>query len=137
MSEMHNVGVVIQAGMQLGSISSAMYNYNINVFIDVNDMPRVRVGNSVDIAVAGLMESVYGTISGTIVRMDSDITPPPDGSPSAGFFRLGIETDSNYLVSRSGTKFVLTNGTAVEARIQYDEITYFDYLLETIGVLVR
>jgi len=144
MSDRQDVGVVVQAGAVLGSIAAANDELTINVFISANDRARVRVGNSVDIAVAGLMESVYGTINGTVVHIDSDITMPQgDGSGqgssenSAGFFMLTIEPDVNYLVSRSGVKYVLSNGTAVEARIKYDEITYFDYLLESIGVLVR
>jgi multidrug efflux pump subunit AcrA (membrane-fusion protein) len=140
MPEMFDVGVVVQAGSNLGSISAANYGVTINVFIDVNDMPRVSVGNSVDIAVAGLMESIYGTIPGTVVRIDSDITMPQgDGGQegSAGFFMLTIEPEVDHLVSRNGVMYVLTSGMAIEARIIYDEITYFEYLLESIGVLTR
>jgi hypothetical protein len=31
----------------------------------------------------------------------------------------------------------LSNGMSVETRIQYDEITYFEYVMEALGVLVR
>ena len=142
MPDTHDIGVVVQAGVVLGSISAPNDGLAINIFIDANDMPRVREGNSVDIAVAGLMESIYGTIPGTVVHIDSNITVPRNegggqGSDSAGFFMLGIEPDIDYLVSRSGVKYVLSIGTVIEARIKYDEITYFNYLLETIGVLAR
>jgi len=117
----------------------------INVYINANDVPRIEVGNPVDIAVAGLMESVYGTIHGKVSHIDSDITSAQNNGNNQGnsdgnggsYFKLDITPDTDYLVSKSGRKYNLSNGTVVEARIKYDEITYFDYLMESLGVIVR
>ena len=136
-------GMVIQAGAVLGSIATENDSYKIKVYINANDMPRVEVGNPVDIAVSGLMESIYGTIQGKVTYIDSDITSSQNSNQGnanedgGSYFRLEIEPDSNYLVSKSGRKFNLSNGTIVEARIKYDEVTYFGYLMESLGVLVR
>jgi multidrug resistance efflux pump len=137
-------GMVIQAGSAIGSIANENDAYTIKAYINVNDMPRVNKGDDVDVTVAGLLESVYGTIPGKLVRIDSDVTTQQsnnqNGSSESGgasYFRLDIEPNASYLISKSGKKFNLSNGTAVETRIKYDEVSYFGYFLESIGILVR
>lgn len=56
---------------------------------------------------------------------------------SSSYFKVYIRPDSKYLVSKEGNKVDVSNGMAVEARIQYDEVTYFDYVQEALGVLTR
>jgi multidrug resistance efflux pump len=136
-------GMVIQGGSVIGSIASENDTYIVKAYINVNDMPRIELGNSVDIAVAGLLESVYGTLSGKLVHVDSDISQQSNSNGQSGsesgssYFRLDIEPDSAYLISKSGRKYNITNGTVVETRIKYDEVTYFVYFLESLGLLVR
>lgn len=138
-------GMVIQAGSVIGSIANENDTYIIKAYINVNDMPRVSMGDDVDIAVAGLMESVYGTIPGKLIRIDSDITSQQNNTgngqsnaESGGtYFRLDIEPNAGYLVSNSGRKYNLSNGAAVETRIKYDEVSYLGYFLESLGILVR
>jgi hypothetical protein len=92
-----------------------------------------------DIAIAGLTQSVYGTISGRITQIDSDMSSS-ENSSSGGtttYFKIRIEPDYTYLVSKSGDKVNLSNGLTVEARIQYDKVSYFNYVLEGLGVLTR
>ena len=134
-------GMIIQAGNAVGSIAAENDTYMVKAYISVNDMPRVEPGNSVDIAVLGLLESVYGTIPGRLVRLDSDITQSGGQGGKEGdggsYFRLDIEPEADYLLSKSGRKYNISNGTVVETRIKYDEVTYFVYLLESLGLLVR
>jgi multidrug resistance efflux pump len=139
MSADYKDGMVIQAGSAIGSIANENDTYIIKAYINASDMPRVNSGDDVDIAVGGLMESVYGTLPGTLSRIDSDITTQQseNGKQSGSCFKIDIEIDSRYLVSNSGRKFNLSNGTAVETRIKYDEVSYFGYFLEAIGILVR
>lgn len=144
MSTDYKEGMVIQAGTPVGSIADENDSYIVKAYINVEDMPRVNIGDSVDIVVSGLLQSVYGTIPGTLIKIDSDITSSQgstdqDQTKSNGtsYFRLDIQADANYLVSKSGRKYNLSNGTAVETRIKYDEVTYFKYFLQLLGVLVR
>lgn len=37
------------------------------------------------------------------------------------------------MVSQSGDKVNITNGMTAVARIQYDKVTYFNYILEKLG----
>ena len=49
-------------------------------------------------------------------------------------FKIRILPEMDYLVSKTGDKVNLSNGMTVEARIIYDKMTYFDYVLEKLGV---
>ncbi|MDR0501388.1 MAG: HlyD family efflux transporter periplasmic adaptor subunit [Coriobacteriales bacterium] len=143
LSSEYKSGMVVQAGSVLGSIAQENSGYIISAYISASDMPRVSIGDKVDVAVAGLLESTYGTISGKLTYIDSDITTLKQdaqqgaSSESASYFKVKVETDAYYLVSSSGRKYNLTNGTVVGIRINYDEITYFGYLMESLGVLTR
>jgi multidrug resistance efflux pump len=133
----YRAGMVIQTGQMLGSIAQPDDNYFIEAFIHAVDMPRIERGNRVDIAVPGLLESLYGTVGGIVTHIDSDITRNNEGNINESFFRIYIQPDFWFLISNSGRMFNLSNGTMVETRIQYAEVTYFEYFLEFIGALVR
>ena len=56
---------------------------------------------------------------------------------SSNVFKIKIKPNNNYVISRSGDKVNLSNGMSVEARITYDKVTYFQYLLEKLGFCTR
>ena len=56
---------------------------------------------------------------------------------SASYYKMTIKPDSTYVVSRSGDKVDLSNGMSVTARVEYDQVTYFEYAMEALGVLFR
>lgn len=135
----YDIGMVVQAASAVGSIASEQDEYSVVAYVSAEDAARTKVGDKADIAVAGLTQSVYGTISGEVISIDSDITTSQssDNGESSSYFKVHIKPDSKYLVSKSGNKANLSNGMAVETRIQYDEVTYFNYVLEALGVLTR
>lgn len=50
---------------------------------------------------------------------------------------MTIKPNSTYVVSNSGDKVDLANGMSVTARVEYDKLTYFEYVMEALGVLFR
>ena len=128
-------GMVVQAAGAVGSIASENDEYIVTAYLGVNDRPRVNPGDEVNIEVAGLAQNVYGNIHGTLVSVESDITSSQDGKET--YFKSEIKVDEPYLISSKGNKVNISNGMAVEARIIYDELSYFDYFLESIGILTR
>jgi len=133
-------GMVVQAASPIGSIGSEMDDYKVIAVVSATDAARVKLGDKVDIAVAGLAQSIYGTLPGKVVKIDSDITVPQgqeSSSTAQPYFKMEIEPDIDYLVSKAGAKVNITNGMAIEARIHYDEVSYFNYVLESLGVLTR
>lgn len=139
MSTSYKEGMVVQAASAIGSIASEQDEYIVQAYINAADMPRINIGDKVDVVVSGLSQTVYGTISGHIAKIDSDITTSQsgDGSSSNSYFKAEVKLDNKYLISKNGDKVNISNGMVVETRIQYDKVTYFEYLLDALGVLTK
>lgn len=128
-------GMIVQAGVAIGNIVSENDTYYVTAHTASNDRPLIHVGDKVDIAVLGLVQSIYGTVGGTVSYIASDATV--NNNDGSSFFLVKIDLNDSYLVSSKGNKVNLSNSMAVEARIVYDEVTYFNYVLESLGFLVR
>lgn len=116
----YDEGMVVQASSPIASIASQQDDYSIIAYVEPSDMARTQIGDQVDIAVAGLTQSIYGTISGEVTAVDSDITTSQnsENGQSTSYFKIYIKPDMNYMISKEGNRAVLSNGMAVEARIQ-------------------
>ena len=128
-------GMVVQAAGAIGSIANENDQYIVTAYLGVNDRPRVSPGDSVNIEVVGLAQNTYGNLKGKLISVDNDISTSQNGEQS--FFKSKIEIETPYLISSKGNKVNISNGMSVEARIIYDELTYFDYLLDSLGLLTR
>jgi multidrug resistance efflux pump len=135
----YKTGMVIQAAAPVASIATEKDSYLIDAYLPAADAARIEVGDSVDMAVAGLAQSEWGTIAGVVASMDSDVTMPQssEGENATPYFKVKIEPEVGYLISKAGQKVNLFNGMAVEARVTYDKVSYFNYVLESIGLLTR
>lgn len=135
----YDEGMVVQTSSPIASIAAQQDDYKITAYVVPSDIARIRTGDQVDIAIAGLTQSVYGTISGEVIAVDSDITTAQgsENGQNTSYFKIYIKPDINYLISKNGDRAILSNGLTVEVRILYDKITYFDYVMETLGVLIR
>jgi len=136
-------GMVVQAAATIASIAEENGDYNIVAYVGVADAARMKVGNSVDIVANGLSQSIYGTVSGKVTSIDSDMSTNSssqngdDSSKSASYFKIKIHPKKTFLISKSGDKVNFTNGMSVESRIKYDKISYFYYVLDALGVYTR
>lgn len=131
-------GVVVQTTETVGTITPANDEKVIVTYVSTADMARMKVGNKVQIAVDGLAQNVYGTLQGVVLSIDSDVTVR-QGADGASYqmFKVLIGIDNDYVISRSGDKVNIQNGMTTEARIQYDKVTYMNYMLEKIGLKVK
>lgn len=128
-------GMVVQAASAIGSIANENDKYIVSAYLSVSDRPRVSIGDNVNIEVLGLAQNTYGNIRGKLVSIDNDISSSQNGDQT--FFKATIEVEAPYLISSKGNKVNISNGMSVEARIIYDELSYFDYFLESLGLLVK
>ena len=126
-------GMVLSAGSALATVASENDDLEIMAMVTVNDRPLLHVGDPCKIAITGLSEYSYGTLTGTVTSIDSDVT----ASSNASYYKMTIKPDATYVVSRSGDKVDLSNGMSVTARVEYDQVTYFEYAMEALGVLFR
>ena len=129
----YKVGMVLSAGSARATVASENSDLEIVAAVTVNDRPLINVGDPCKIAITGLSEYSYGTLTGTVTSIDSDVTTNTSGS----YYKMTIKPDNTYVVSTSGDKVDLSNGMSVTARVEYDELTYFDYVMEALGVLFR
>ena len=125
----YKVGMVLSAGSALASVASDNSDMEVVAYFTVSDRPLIHEGDPCKIAITGLSEYSYGTLTGTVTSIDSDVTASTSGS----YYKMTITPDSTYVVSNSGDKVDLS----VTARVEYDQLTYFEYAMEALGVLFR
>ena len=129
----YKVGMVLSAGSALATVASENDEMEVVCYVTVSERPLMHVGDPCKIAITGLSEYSYGTITGTVTAIDSDIT----SSSSTSYYKMTVKPDASYVVSKSGDKVDLSNGMSVTARVEYDEVTYFEYAMEALGVMFR
>lgn len=129
----YKVGMVLNAGTPLATVASENSDLEVVAYVTLNDRPLLHVGDPCKIAITGLSEYSYGTLTGTVTSIDSDVTASSSGS----YYKMTIAPDSTYVISNSGDKVDLSNGMSVTARVEYDKLTYFEYAMEALGVLFR
>lgn len=131
-------GMVVQASGTVATITPENSETILESYVSTADMARMHKGDTVKIAVDGLTESVYGNIRGTVTQIDSNLTTQENGDgTTASVFRIKIKPEVDYLVNKSGDKVDLVNGMTAQARIEYDKVTYFNYVLEKLGFKAR
>lgn len=134
----YKAGMVVQTGSAVATITPENSEVTVEAYVSTADMARMEEGNEVQLSVDGLIQSVYGNITGTVEMIGSNLTSMEgENGQSNSVFKIRIKPNSDYVVSKSGKKVNLSNGMTVEARITYDEVTYFNYVLEKLGLLVR
>lgn len=131
-------GMVVQTTQSVATITSENSKNIIEAYVSTADMARMNEGDFVQIVMDGLSQNVYGTISGTVKQIDSNVTTQSnnDGSTSQTF-KVLIDMDNNYLVSKSGDKVNVKIGMTAVTKISYDKVTYFNYVLEKLGFKTR
>ena len=129
----YKVGMVLSAGSPLATVASENSDLEVVAYATVNDRPLTHVGDPCKIAITGLSEYSYGSLTGTVTSIDSDVTASSSGS----YYKRTTTPDSTYVISNSGDKVDLSNGMSVTARVEYDKLTYFEYAMEALGVLFR
>ncbi len=129
----YKVGMVLSAGTPLATVASENSDLEVVAYVTLSDRPLLHLGDPCKIAITGLSEYSYGTLTGTVTSIDSDVTASSSGS----YYKMTITPDSTYVISNSGDKVDLSNGMSVTARVEYDKLTYFEYAMEALGVLFR
>lgn len=132
-----NNGMVIQTGGLVATISSDTDDKIIESYISTADMARIKKNDDVQIAIDGLSQNSYGTIKGKVISIDYDATDIQNETNSQKIFKLQIKPYKTELKNEHGSKVKLKNGMTCESRIIYDKVTYFEYLLDKLGIKSR
>ena len=138
MLEDYKSGMVVQTTGTVATITPQNAACEVEAYVSTSDMARMNEGDSVQVVIDGLSQNVYGSISGTVTQIGSDVTSQTaDDGTTTQVFKVLVSLDQDYLVSRSGEKVDIENGMTATARIQYDKVTYFNYVLEKLGIKSR
>lgn len=128
----YRVGTIVQSAASLVSILPVQDELMITAYVSSSDRVRIQEGDLADIAISGLPQSEYGTTSGVVETIASDATAL-EGGDGGFYFKVVVRMTGNNLTSNSGHTVTLSDGMTAEIRIRYDEISYFDYVLESFG----
>jgi len=126
-------GMVVQTTSTVAQITPENSERVIEAYVTTADMARIHEGDETQIVVDGLVQNVYGALKGKVIHIDSNVTMRDSENGSAQLFRVLIDMDNDYLIGRMGDKVDLTNGMTAVARVQYNKITYFNYVLDKLG----
>lgn len=120
-----SVGTMLQAGSLLGNIQRKDSSDLIfETMLSSIDRSRVSVGSIVSTIVAGIVQQEYGTVSGVVEYIDSDVTRTEDGQV---FFRIIVRPSQTYLIDKQGKKVNIVTGMLAESRITYSETTWLKW----------
>lgn len=130
-----NVGMVVSPNNMLCTLSSKVNDDNviIEALVSVTQRPFIKVGDSTEIVLAGVMQSEFGTLKGKIVEIDSDNTI--DSQNGTAYFKVKIKPTATVLKAKDGRVVTVYNGLMAESRITFNQTTWLKYFLKQIGIL--
>ncbi len=131
--ENYKDGMVVQTTTTVATITPENSNRVIEAYVSTADMARMKEGDEVQIVIDGLSQAVYGTVSGVVSRIDSNVTARESENGVSQVFKILIDMNTDYVISQTGDKVDIVNGMTATARISYDKVTYFNYVLEKLG----
>ena len=130
-------GMIVQMAGTVATITPENADTIVEAYVSTADMARIHKGDMVQIAIDGLVESIYGNIKGKVIEIDSNISIQETSEGNTQTFRIKILPEVDYVVSRNGDKVDVVNGMTTVARIEYDKVTYFNYILEKLGIRAK
>lgn len=124
------VGAVIDNNA-IGSISDTISKDNviIDCYIDTGSRSFIKVGDSVEVVMAGLSQSKYGTLKAKVHSISDDVVVDKEGNV---FYKVQVKPNATKLKDVE-----LTNGQQGEIRIKYDSVTWMNWMLKKIGIIDR
>lgn len=127
-------GMTLQAGTALGTITGGENgSLELLTYIQSQDRAKIKTGETVDITVSGISQNDYGTLKGTIEKIDTDATI--DQEKGTVTFKAVIKPQSTVLLGKHGDKVTLKSGMVAQAHILYKDTTWFNWILEQIGMI--
>ncbi len=125
------MGTVLQTGTLIGSISS---NDTSKLYFDTivssTDISKIDIGDDVEIALAGVLQSEYGILTGEVISISTDSAQTEDGQV---FYKIKVLPDQTKLEDNKGNVVNINTGMIAECRIKYDETTWLKWAIEQIG----
>lgn len=123
------VGVAVTAGQTLFSVSPELSegSCEIVVYVPSAFRPYIEVGMDADIVFAGVDRNEQGTIPGKVASIGADSVVDQNGNAA---YRCVVSPDS--IVLPGGQDII--RGMAAEVSIQYETVTWLDWMKDKLGL---
>jgi multidrug efflux pump subunit AcrA (membrane-fusion protein) len=126
-------GMILQAGTAIGTISTdSPSDLSVETYVSAQDRSKISLNSPVEIAVSGVLQSDYGVIKGKITAIDTDATV--DQTKGTVYYKAEIKPNKTVLKNKIGQQVSLKSGMVTQSNIQYQDSTWFNWILEQIGL---
>jgi len=129
-----SVGMSLQQNQVVGEIATDEEGFYVDAYIQAQDRSRVTVGQSVNVAVLGINNYRFGTISGTVEFIEPGTIQNETAKGVISLYRATVSLTEESLSSKSGEIIDLVRSMPVEARVVYQEESYLDWLLDLLNL---
>lgn len=126
-------GVYLSSGTEIAALyPESNDEFYAEVYIENNDIGKVRKDQKVKLEVSSYPSSEYGYYEGIIEMVASDITVNTD--TGAAYYNVKVKCDRENTEKFLREDETLINGLAVQAKIITDEKSVFQYVMDKIDL---
>lgn len=136
--KINTIGGVVNTGQDILEIIPLDDKLMVEAYIRPQDVAFLRPGMPVVVKVTAYDYAIYGGLNG-VVKLISPDTLSNDNrrselklNPDETFYRILVETDTNYLLDKNNHKMEIIPGMVASVDIKTGEKSVFDYLIKPI-----
>lgn len=136
--KINTIGGVVNTGQDILEIIPLDDKLMVEAYIRPQDVAFLRPGMPVVVKVTAYDYAIYGGLNG-VVKLISPDTLSNDTrrselklNPDETFYRILVETESNYLLDKNNQKMEIIPGMVASVDIKTGEKSVFDYLIKPI-----
>lgn len=126
-------GSVLQAATPIGRIfNDDEKKLSLQVLLPANERSKVNIGDDVEIALDGVLQTKFGVIEGKLneINVDSSVNE----KSGEIYFISYVKPLKLFVEDKKGSKIILKSGMTSDVRIKYKENTWAEWLLEQINI---
>ena len=123
------IGGVVKAGETIMEVVPAEERLLVAARVKPSDIAFIKPGQEAKIRVSAYDSSIFGSLSGQVVRVGADAVV--DAERKETFFEVFLETQKNFLGDPS-ERLTISPGMAADASIQTGKRTMMEYMLKPI-----
>ena len=129
-----SIGMSLQQNQIVGEIATDEEGFYVDSYIQAQDRSKVEVGQPVNVAVVGVNNYRFGTLSGTVEFIEPGTIQNETAEGVMSFYRARVSLDEDFLASKSGEVVEIIRSMPIEARIVYQEESYLEWLLDLLNL---
>lgn len=126
-------GIGVQANQTLFEVSENK-DYLVEAYIQAQDISKIKEGQSINVALAGVNQAKFGTLKGVLVKIDRGTIIQQTSQGNVALYKIEVLLDKTSL-SNDEEVIHVYKSMPVEARVIYQQESYFEWLLEQLNFM--